>query len=188
MKSNDCCVEIFVSMLRGINVGGQKKVPMNELVEIYRKLKFENIVTYVNSGNVIFSAGRKDSRSVAEEIETGIFNYFGFEVAVIIRTADEMKMIARNNPFLPDNSDRLNFLYVTFMSGNPAKTELERINSYNYNPDRFFIRNQEIYLLCPGGYGRTKLNNTFFESKLKLTGTTRNWKTVNELLKITRTI
>ena len=181
-------MEIFVSMLRGINVGGRKKVSMKELAEIYLKLKFENIITYVNSGNVIFSANRKDNMSLAQEIERSILNYFGFEVPVIIRSAGEMKMITGSNPFLPDKSDELDFLHVTFLSGKPTKTELERINSYNYHPDKFLIKNREIYLFCPGGYGRTKLNNTFFESKLNLTATTRNWKTVNELLKITGTI
>ncbi len=179
---------VLISMLRGINVSGQKKVPMQELKELYEDLKFKNITTYVNSGNVIFSNGSSNLKTVSKSVERKISEKFGFDVPVIIRTQEEIKSVVNKNPFIKEKSIDTEKLHVTFLSEMPAKNCLDKIKEYNYEPDRFIIIDREVYLYCPIGYGRTKLNNNFFENKLKVTATTRNWKTTNELLKIASSI
>jgi len=173
-----------ISILRGINVSGQKKIPMAELKTLYHELKFKNIATYIQSGNVIFSTGQTNFKTLSRKIEQKIFEKYGFHVPVIIRTADEMQSAINNNPFLKIKNIAIDKLHVTFLEDNPNNDHIEKIKAYQYEPDKFIIVGKEVYLSCPDGYGRTKLTNTFFESKLKVRATTRNWRTVNELLKI----
>ncbi len=177
-------MNVLISMLRGINVSGQKRVQMPELIKIYEDLKYINITTYINSGNVVFSTDTTDLNHIRDSIQEGILKKFGFDVPVIILTKNEMQKTVSNNPYLQMKNIDVDKLYVTFLSETPNKSNLEKILNFKSEPDSFHQMDREIFLHCPNGYGRTKLNNTFFESKLKVTTTTRNWKTVNELLRI----
>jgi uncharacterized protein (DUF1697 family) len=173
-----------ISILRGINVGGKNKIPMVELKAVYEGLKFKNVTTYIQSGNVIFSASESDSKTLSKKIEQGILKKFGFNVPVIARTIEEMQSAIKKNPFLKEKGIELEKLHVTFLEDSPAADNLKKAMEYKYEPDKFIIVNKEVYLHCPNGYGNTKLTNTFFENKLKVRATTRNWRTTNELLKI----
>jgi uncharacterized protein (DUF1697 family) len=177
-------MDVLISMLRGINVSGQKRVPMSELKKVYADLNFCNITTYINSGNVVFSSSISDPKELSEKIERLIFEKFGFKVPVTIRTAEEMLSVIKNNPFLEESSIEIEKLHVTFLSGVPDNDGIIKIMEYDYKPDRFIIKHKEVFLYCPDGYGNTKFTNSFFENKLKLKATTRNWKTVNELAAI----
>lgn len=172
-------------MLRGINVSGQKKVPMKELKAAYEALGYENVRTYIQSGNVVFeTAKKKTDIALAKEIKHQIEATFGFDVPVMIRSLEEMNHALEHNPFLKRKDIDLAKLHVTFLSEVPSKENLAKLKEVNYPPDEFILEGKEIYLHIPVSYGNTKLNNNFFESKLKVTATTRNWKTVNELVKI----
>lgn len=173
-----------ISILRGINVGGNRKVPMVELKALYEELKFKNIVTYIQSGNVIFEANGSDLKDLPKKIEQKIFSKYKFTVPVIIRTAAEMQSVINKNPFLKQKCIDVDKLHVTFLAEAPNGDNLNKIKGLSYEPDKYAIVSKEVYLYCPNGYGNTKLNNNFFENKLKVTATTRNWRTVNELLKI----
>ncbi|MES2140127.1 MAG: DUF1697 domain-containing protein [Bacteroidota bacterium] len=175
-------MKIFLSILRGINVGGHKKIPMAELKKMYEELHFENITTYIQSGNVIFK--NKNSKDLSKQIEQKIFEKYNFDVPVIIRTPDEMQSIIEGNQFLKQKDIDLSKLHVVFLADKPAKENIENLKKYNYEPDQFCISGKEVYLYCPNGYGNSKLTNIFFENKLKVTATTRNWNTTNELFKI----
>lgn len=170
-------------MLRGINVGG-KKVPMVELREVYDALKFKNIRTYIQSGNVLFETKKTEEAALSKVLEKKIAARFGFDVPVVIRTAGELASVLKKNPFLKEKNLQEDKLYITFLAEIPAKELLEKIKVPDGSPDRFEIAGKEIYLYCPGGYGETKLSNNFFESKLKVKATTRNWRTSNELMKM----
>jgi len=174
----------IISILRGINVSGKNKIPMAELKAMYEGLKFKNITTYIQSGNVIFSATENDTKGLTKKIEQGILKKFGFNVPVIARTIDELQTAIKKNPFLKNKDIDLEKLHVTFLEDIPPADGLKKVMEYNYEPDRFTIIGKEVYLHCPNGYGNTKFTNTFFESKLKVRATTRNWRTTNELLKI----
>ena len=168
----------FISILRGINVSGQKKIQMTDLKSLFEELDFKNVRTYIQSGNVIFESNDRDP---AQRIEQKIQEKYTFHVPVIIRTADEMKVVLNNNPFLREKNIDESKLHVTFLGEFPSEEQIQKTETLNYEPDRFNIAGKEIYLYCPNGYGRTKLNNNFFENKLKVTATTRNWNTVKKL-------
>jgi uncharacterized protein (DUF1697 family) len=179
-------METYVSMLRGINLG-KRQVPMDGLKDLYQKLKYKGILTYIQSGNVIFRTGKKKpEQSMIAEIEKAILTKYGFEVPVIIRTRDEMEKIVRINPMLEKKGIQLDKLQVTFLAENPPTELAEQIDTRDYTPDEWKIMGREIYLYCPNGYGITKLSNNFFEKKLKTKATTRNWKTVHALVEMSR--
>lgn len=168
----------YISMLRGINVSGQKQVRMADLKNLYESMGFENVRTYVQSGNVIFESAEKDEAKLSKQIEAKIEETFGFSVPVLVRTAQDFKRIVENHPFTKEDPARV---LVTFLHERPARSKLDDLSSYEDKVDQFAIGEQEIFLFCPGGYGKTKLSNTFFEKKLGVAATTRNWKTVNML-------
>jgi uncharacterized protein (DUF1697 family) len=177
-------METIISILRGINVGGKNKIPMAELKTLYEKSGFKNVTTYIQSGNVVFWAEKKEVDSLVGKISQMIFKKYGFNVPVIVRTVDEMQSVINKNPLLKNKGIDVEKLHVTFLSEIPAKENLEKIKAHEYKPDEYIIVDREVFIFCPNGYGNTKLSNTFFENKLKVTATTRNWRTVNELLRI----
>jgi uncharacterized protein (DUF1697 family) len=155
---------------------------MNDLREIFAKLGLTNVSTYIQSGNVVFTSPETTTEDLAQNIAVNITAGFGFEVPVIVLSADEMKMIADGNPFY--NNRESGFLHITFLADVPTGFNFKDIEAKKQGDEEIFINGKAIYLYCPHGYGKTKLTNSFLESKLKVTATTRNWKTVNELLRI----
>ena len=103
---------------------------------------------------------------------------------VILRDKDSFKKILENNPFINQKGADPEKLHVTFLSEIPQESLVRNLPLPAYNSDEFMIYDRDVYLFCPKGYGKTKLSNTFFEKKLSVTATTRNWKTVNALYEI----
>jgi uncharacterized protein (DUF1697 family) len=174
----------YISILRGINVSGQKLIKMDALKKVYENLGFRNVTTYVQSGNVIFSTIVTEPEKLEKMIYSRIEKDFGFEVPVIVLTAEKLKQVVDNNPFVIDPAKDPVFLHVTFLSSKPGKFDSNAIEEKKQDGEEISFADDVVYLYCPNGYGRTKLNNNFLESKLKVTATTRNWKTANELLKM----
>lgn len=168
---------IYISMLRGINVGSQNKIRMEDLKKLYADLGFLDTLTYIQSGNVVFRTEK--NRDAAREIETAIKKKFGYVVPVIIRTKKSMQRIIEGNPFLQEKNILHDKLHVTFLSGQPA--QIPSSLPLSDGADRMVVAGMEVYLYCPGGYGKTRYNNTFLEKKLGISGTTRNWRTVQAL-------
>ena len=175
---------IYISILRGINVGGHNKIKMDDLRKLFANAGFGKVQTYIQSGNIIFETKKTTTIFLEKIIADEIKKQFGFNVPVLVIELEELKNVIKNNPFAKDKLKNENYLHVTFLSGKPAKENIAQIIAGNFLPDEFIVINKAVYLHCPNGYGNTKLNNNFFENKLKLTATTRNWKTVNEILKI----
>lgn len=170
-------------MLRGINVSGQKSVRMPELKKLFESLGYHNVQTYIQSGNVVFGAREiDDNASIALHIENAIGTHFGFDVPVIIRSEDQLHAIIEANPYCNPDGSVAEKIYITFLSKVPDPQLVENISTISFYPDRFEIKGRDIYLNCAGGYGTTKLSNTFFENKLKVRATTRNWNTVITLM------
>lgn len=176
--------ETYIAILRGINVSGQKKINMKELKDVLGNLGFDAIKTYIQSGNVVFNYDPDKSDKVASEIELAIKNHYGFDVTVLIRTRAELLDCIKVNPFnaKPDLDSKQ--LYATFLSHQPQAENIEKILAFESDADEFILLDKTIYVYCPGGYGTTKLSNNFFENKLKVRATTRNWRTINELSRI----
>ena len=174
-------MKTYISILRGINVSGQKKIIMTDLQALYESLNFKDVITYIQSGNVIFKTDKKYTAvKLAKLIEDKIASTYNFEVPVIIRTLEELKNVKSRNPYKKEDVDSL---YVTFLSNTPNAINLEKLDNVSFLPDKFEIIDKEIYL-CVASYGNTKLSNNFFESKLKVTATTRNLKTINILAEL----
>ncbi|MGD8404236.1 MAG: DUF1697 domain-containing protein [Anaerolineales bacterium] len=171
----------YISMLRGINVSGQKKIRMADLRDLYESLELKNVQSYLQSGNVVFDSDEKDIDKLKEAIETQIETNYGFSVPVLIRIKEDFQRVIKEHPFAEEEAIRV---LVTFLYESPEKSKLEELSQHEDKVDQFAIGEQEIFLFCPGGYGRTKLSNNFFEKKLGVVATTRNWKSVNALYKM----
>ena len=176
----------YVAMLRGINVGLGKIVKMERLRASLEALGFDNVRTYVQSGNVIFESARKLPVELSKKIEGKIQRDFGFTVPVLVKTSKEIEQIVSDNLLLKEKGIDQSKLHVTFLSDAPPKTAVKVLEPLATARERFRILNREIYLYCPDGYGRTKLSNNAIEKKLSAVGTTRNWRTVNTLLEMCR--
>jgi len=178
-------METYITLLRGINVSGSKMIKMDHLKQLYTGLQFSNVQTYIQSGNVIFSTVEKDLQSLEKLISDEIKIQFGFEVPVIIIRKEELVEILKNNPFVPGEAEiDTAHLYVTILKDIPSPSALEMLLAADYNPEKFALLNQTIYLSLPLGYGNARLNNNFFETRLKTRATTRNWKTLGTLAKL----
>jgi len=161
---------------------------MDALRKMLDDLKFKNVQTYIQSGNIIFQDKKISCELFEKKIAKEIKLEFGFDVPVMVKEVEEMKVVLKNNPFVNKRKEDITKLHVTFLSSEPSKENVEKIKNGNYSDDEYIFIGKSIYLFCPNGYGNTKLNNNFFESKLKLTATTRNWKTINELVGIAENI
>lgn len=174
----------YISILRGINVSGHKIIKMSDLKVLYEKLGFENVTTYIQSGNLIFESKLTSENEIIIKIEKAISDSYNYEVPVLVKNMNDMENIINNNPFSNQTNIDVKKLHVTFLSDNTENELIEKIKDYKSGNDKFIIDEKVIYLYCPDGYGNTKLNNTFFEKKLQIKATTRNWQTVNKLFEI----
>jgi len=175
-------MKTYLAILRGINVSGTKLIKMTDLQSLSESIGLKTVRTYIQSGNVIFEAEKDDN--LAKKIEQKILEKYQFEVPVLVKTMEDMEKLIKENPFIKDETVDIQKLHVTFMENDPDNNPLDKIKGLEFGKDHYYITGKSIYLYCPDGYGRTKLNNNFFESKLKVRCTTRNWKTVNEIMKI----
>ncbi len=175
----------YVSILRGINVGGKSKILMADLRRLYKALGFFNAVTYIQSGNVIFNFQEENCQVLALKISNAIEKAYGFSVPVIVRTVEEIARIVSGNPFLEGTPTDIERLHLTFLQDIPTAENTIQIKQKNVSPDAFSIVGNDVFVYCSGKYSDSKLTNQFFESKLKTTATTRNWKTVVKLLALT---
>lgn len=169
----------FVSILRGINLGGRNSIKMDALKLLLVELGFQSIQTYIQSGNCVYQSEETDSKKLNILIQKAIADKFGFEIPVITLKKDDLETIVAKNPFAQHDEKNV---HVTFLSDEPKLDLIEKLNELSYLPDEFSIIGKAVYLHCPNGYGNTKLSNKFLETKLKVGATTRNWKTTNVLL------
>jgi uncharacterized protein (DUF1697 family) len=171
----------YAALLRGINVGGNNKVQMSELRGLFEKLGHSDVVTYIQSGNVVFRATRAD----AGPIERRITEVFGLEVTVILRAAAELAAVAAGNPFLVEGAEPKQ-LYVVFLDREPTAEAVARLEPDRSPGDRFSLSGTDLYLDLATGAGRTKLSLDYLERRLGVKGTARNWNTVLKLAELTR--
>ncbi len=175
----------YLALLRGINVGGKHLVPMKELTAICAGAKCSDIHTYIQSGNVIFRASGEAAKTLPALLTKRIEERFGFPVPVILRNADELAQVLRENPFLKADFQEQT-LHVYFLRDLPTAAAVKMLDENRSAPDRFHVRDRHIYLHLPNGMGRSKLTNTYFDSKLSTVCTARNWATVQKLYEMMR--
>ncbi len=172
----------YISILRGINVGTGRKVPMADLKKLCESLGLMQVQSYIQSGNLVFELALPEPISKLENRLQKVFTEnFGFDIPVLVRTADEWADSITKNPFLKEENVDIDRLHLTCLKELPSPELLEKIKTFQYLPDRYEIIGRDVFIYCAAGYGTSKLVNSFFESKLKTQGTTRNWKTVMKL-------
>ncbi|MBT5954811.1 DUF1697 domain-containing protein [bacterium] len=177
----------YISILRGINVSGQKKVKMDDLKLLYESLGLKNIKTYIQSGNVIFTSRVKNIKDLKIKIEKAIQKKYNFHVPVQVRTSDELSSIINNYPFgVVDIEKEGTKILVTFLDSRPFPDKVLAIQKFITLPEKLIVKKDVVYLFCPNGYGKSKLSNNFIESKLERSATTRNWKSVCKLFELSQ--
>jgi uncharacterized protein (DUF1697 family) len=166
----------YICILRGVNVGGHRKILMKDLVILLEKEKLQNVKTYIQSGNIAFNSDSFSHTELATKIKSLIEKEYGFVVPVIILTKKEIEETIQNLPF-----SNVIHTHVTFLKSAPSKELVESLNLIDYSPEQFVVKGNVVYLKSIEKYHQLKLSNQFFEKALKVTATTRNWKTVIKL-------
>jgi len=169
----------YVAMLRAINLKGHNRIGMTDLRALFVDLGCTDVSTYVQSGDVVFKSP-KTAPQLVGAIERAISSAFGLDVTVLVRSKQELAKVVAGNPFAARAAE-LAHLHVTFLTDAPAAARVRDLRAREFAPEELTVRGREVYLHCPNGYGRTKLNNAFLEKQLGVAGTTRNWRTVTTL-------
>ncbi len=173
-------------LLRGINVGGNNKVPMADLRTLLGELGYGDIKTILNSGNAVVTT--KDSPDVAEKrVEAAIKKTLGLTIQTMARTHEELSKVVAANP-LESVADNPSMYAVCFLRDAPGAEGLERfgaIDAAQYAPECWELVGRELFIWYAGGQAKTKLVATFWEKQLKTSMTARNWNTVLKLQALT---
>lgn len=177
-------MEVYIALLRGINVSGAKKIKMADLRAALAELAYKNLKTYIQSGNIVFAANEKTPEDLETEIKQKIQDQFGYDVPVKVLTLEALKVAVAENPFLQEGEPDPRQLYVTFIKGAIREGGIEALKGHIKEPEDFRLIGDRIYLYLPLGAARTKLDNNSIEAKLKVQATTRNWRTSNKLIEM----
>jgi len=156
-------VKRYVALLRGVNVSGRNRIGMGELRARLVELGYEDVTTYIQSGNIVFAARAGKEAALAGAIEAGIRRAFKLDVTVLVRTGEQLRRVSTANPFLTRGGDR-SALHVTFLAAAPARADVRALSDRPAGPDDCAVVGREVFLRCPNGYGKTKLNNVYLAS------------------------
>jgi uncharacterized protein (DUF1697 family) len=176
---------IFVSMLRGVNVGGTSRIKMATLQELYESLGLRDVRTLLQSGNVVFRSNLTDRVRLSKRLMQEIERQLDLKVDVIIRTLAEIQSIVERSPVLSPHAD-LSKLLVMFLADVPDAQAQASLLKAHSGPEMLEIRGPEVYLDYPNGVGRSKLSGALIENKLHRSGTARTWHTITKLLEAGR--
>lgn len=170
-----------VALLRGINVGGKNKLAMKDLAAIFVEAGCADVATYIQSGNVVFTAVPRVAKAVPEIVAGLIESRFGIRSPIITRSAAEMSAVLDKQPF-SEADDKA--LHVAFLADRPTSAAAKSLVPDRSPGDSFQLIGREVYLHLPNGVARTKLTNAWFDSTLNTVSTVRNWRTVNALVEM----
>lgn len=171
-----------IVLLRGVNVGGRNKLAMPALRDALEASDMENVLTYVQSGNVVLDSVAKPD-ALARACEKVIADEFGLDVGVVVRTRAQLAKIVEHNP-LGDVAEQEKLYQVTFCSQKPAKAALAKVAERAIEGERLLAKGREIYAWFPHGVGRSKLAAQLGKQDLGVLATARNWRTVTKLLEL----
>ena len=175
--------DVWIALLRGINVGGKNRLPMKDLAAMFADAGCNDVRTYIQSGNVLFRADPKVAEEIPALISAAIQRQFGYEIPVVTRGATDLEAVMQANPFVQAGAET-DTLHVVFLADPPDAERVDALDPDRSPPDEFALRGREIYLHCPDGMARSKLTNAYFDSRLSTVSTMRNWKTVRKLIEL----
>lgn len=171
----------YIIFLRGINVGGQKKIKMIDLRTSLKKAGFKDIQTYIQSGNLVILSNNTDFSVLEKNIYNAILKDFGFKVPILITTAQELSEILVAIPFKEVEEKNL---YFTMLHQFPKDEMIKEFNALQFKTEDFKLIDKCVYLNCKEGAGKAKLNNNLIEHKLKVIATTRNLRTMRKMIEL----
>ena len=172
----------YFAFLRAINVGGKNIIKMGDLKKIFESLGFQNVKTYIQSGNVIFETREKSKKKIIKRTEKELHKYLGEDVLVFLRTFPEIEAIIKSNPFKKIKTASSTKLYLSFL-----RTELKNKPKLPYlsakkDIELIAIGNCDLYCITPEINGRFGFPNNFVEDYFGVAATSRNWKTINKII------
>lgn len=171
---------VYIALIRGINVGGHKKLKMADVKAAFEALGLDNVRTHLQSGNVVFRSSRSDRAKLAKALE----GVLGVEARIILRTADELRSVIAANPLPEDAKRNPSGFVVAFLADKPTAASMQALRDANQGPETMQLHGAELYIHYGDGMGRSKLTNALIERKLGVAGTARNWNTVTKLLEL----
>ncbi|RLU94706.1 hypothetical protein CTZ27_18525 [Streptomyces griseocarneus] len=173
----------YAALLRGINVGGHRKLPMADLRSLLTELGYGDVRTYLQSGNAAFTAGATDESTLEAELSRAVDARFGFAVDVLVRDHAYLKAVAEACPF-PASSLEPKQLHVTYFAEPVTAADFERVDGGRFLPEEFRLGDRALYLYAPEGLGRSKLAEALARTGPAV-ATSRNWNTVLKLVELT---
>lgn len=174
---------VYIALLRGINVSGQKLIKMVELKRMFEEMGFGKVPTYIQSGNVLFESEKK-ADVLRPQIEQRIEAVFGFQVTVAIRTLEEMERIVQHCPFPEKDLLEGEQLYISLLAETPDQKGIDRLLACSSEVDDYRIVGSEVHILLRQSIRKSMFNNNFLERKLGVPATTRNWQTTKKLVEL----
>jgi uncharacterized protein (DUF1697 family) len=170
----------YVALLRSVNVAGHGRLAMDELRASFETLGYSDVTTYIQTGNVLFTAASKSETALASAIEQRLAEDFGDSPAVLLRSVAELRRVGASSPYAKAGADKARH-HVTFLATVPSKAALEALRLPPSGRDELVVDGKEIYVHTPDGYANTKYTGTFLERRLGVVSTTRNWNTVTKI-------
>jgi len=170
-----------IALLRAINVGGRNKLPMADLRHLFESLGFAGARTLLQSGNVVFDAGRRKAGALEKLLEKETKSHFDLDIDYVVRTAAEWKKVISDNPFPKDARRDPSRLLVMFTKTPPASTAVKALQTEIKGPERIRAIGRQLYIVYAAGIAKSKLTNTLIERRLNVRGTARNWNTILKL-------
>lgn len=172
-----------LALLRGINVGGRNLLPMRDLAGLFEDAGCREVRTYIQSGNVLFSAEPALAEALPARLAAAILERHGLKVPVLLRDLEQLRRAVAGNPFLAAGEGEAH-LHLMFLAEVPAPARAAALDP-DFSPgDRFAVRGREIYLVLPNGTARSRLTNAWFDARLETVSTLRNWRTATRLLEL----
>jgi uncharacterized protein (DUF1697 family) len=173
----------YVALLRGINVGGNTMIKMDELKAVFSELGFENVTSYINSGNLAFDTRKTTETKLIDKIEDAVEAKFGKRVHVMVREQRDIERVLKNNPF-DGQYESHKHMHVLFLKDPIPAEKAEQLQRSALPGEKYDVRDREIYNLLPNGVAGSLLTKGFFEKKPAVPYTGRNWRTVEKLAEL----
>ena len=173
----------YIALLRGINLGGTNLMRMDDLKAVFSELGFQNVKSYINSGNLAFDTKKTAESKLIDKIETAVENRFGRRVHIMIREQKDIERLLKNNPFDGQYESHKN-MHVLFLKEPMPAEKAELLQASALPGEKYEVRGREIYNLLPNGVAGSLLTKGFFEKKPAVAYAGRNWRTVEKLAEL----
>tara|TARA_R110002051_G_scaffold181460_1_gene251052 strand:- start:147314 stop:147859 length:546 start_codon:yes stop_codon:yes gene_type:complete len=178
-------MKTYIILLRGINVSGHKKIKMTDLKQMLEHIGMQSVQTYIQSGNIVLKAPSENVQILEKKIRDVITSNYGFEVPVLVIALVSFMKIVNQSPFSAYNDSERKNAYFVLLKNTPETQLVQALEEEDYPNESFTTTQNCIYLCCKNGYGNAKCNTNFFERKLNVQATTRNYRTMSKLLEMT---